>query len=207
MTDRHATDGWRVWEEGPFPDKHRPPLLLPQPHHPLSEFPQSLFLRSLTKAAKALTNSKEEAAGRNGMGICPKTLPNGKWRCQAPEMSPRVSRPQFASSLVMQLLLTFALPRHLGLVVHGPPARQLAPLSRMLPWPWHPPVGSSPGLNRAWSRWEVVVPYLWWRGQPALRRGWGWCHGVSYWPSGAGMERRGSRVGWGELRLAVGCVL
>lgn len=80
------------------------------------------FPRSLTKAAKAPTNSKEEGAGRNGKVICPKTLPNGKWRCQGPEMGPRLSRTQFASSLVMQLLLATALLCHLGLVVHSPPA-------------------------------------------------------------------------------------
>lgn len=68
----------------------------------------------------------------------------------------------------------------------------------MLPWPWHPPAGSSPGPNRAWSRWEVAVLYLWWREQTAWRRGWGLCHSVSHWPSGSRMERKQSEMGGAE---------
>lgn len=94
----------------------------PSPTTDLANSQAALLPRSLTKAAKAPTNSKEEKAGRNGKVICPKTLPNGEWRHQGPERGPRVSRPQFASSLVMQLLLASALLRHLGLVVHAPPA-------------------------------------------------------------------------------------
>lgn len=70
------------WEGSPFLDEHPPPLLLLEPHHPLGEFPGSPFPRSLPKAAKAPTNSKEEeeGAGRNDTVICPQTLPNEKWR-------------------------------------------------------------------------------------------------------------------------------
>lgn len=49
--------------------------------------------------------------------------------------------------------------------------------------------------------------YLWWRGQIAWRRGWGWSRSVSHWPREVRMQRRGSKVGWEELKLAEDCVL
>lgn len=144
----------------------------PSPTTHLANSQGVLFPRALTKTAKAPTYSKEEVAGRNGKFICPKMPPNGEWRHQGSEMSPSIKTSVcFLVGYSAATASCFALSFGLGCAC-SPSRQHLGSLSMMVPWPWHPPAGFFPGLNSAWSSWEVAVPYLRWRGQTAWRR-WG----------------------------------
>lgn len=114
-------------------------------------------------------------------------------------MSPRVSRPQFASSLVMQLLLASALLCHLGLVVHGPPAP--LPSSRG-PSPSHSPGCGTllqallQGLEQVRGGSAISVV----EGTDSLEKGTGlvpWCVPLAKWGED-GEERKQRRMGGAE---------